>query len=62
MFMWMLHDWNNKIMRDQNVYVFVTWLEWKENSNYQNVYVNVTWLEYKKIMRFQNVHVNVTWY
>jgi hypothetical protein len=58
--MWMLHDWNGKIMRDQNVYVNVTWLEWKENSNYQNVYVNA-WLEYKKIMRDQNDHVNVTY-
>jgi hypothetical protein len=34
-------------MGDQNVYVNVTWLEWKENRNYRNVYVNVTWLEWK---------------
>jgi hypothetical protein len=47
MCMWMFLDQNEKIMGDQNVYVNVTWLEWKENRNYRNVYVNVTWLEWK---------------
>jgi hypothetical protein len=43
MFMWMLHDELEKIMKYQNVYVSVACDKLEKIMNYQNVYVNVTW-------------------